>query len=72
VRPTGQRVKVFVRLTSGDRVDAGSFDSLDSAKERGAEIARTLAGDAPEWPFVAGRFLRPDTIASVDVEPELL
>jgi hypothetical protein len=71
-RPTGQRVKVFVRLTSGDRVDAGTFDSLDGAKERGAEIARTLAGEAPEWPFVAGRFLRPGTIVSVDVEPELV
>jgi hypothetical protein len=65
--PTSQRVKVFVRLTSGERVDAGAFDSTERAKERGAEIARTLAGDAPEWPFVAGRFLRPDTIVSVDV-----
>jgi hypothetical protein len=67
----GQRVKVFIRLTSGERVDAGSFGSLDQAKERGAEIARTLAADSPEWPFVAGRFLRPDTIVSLDVEPEL-
>jgi len=70
-QPTGQRVKVFVRLASGERVDAGSFAGLDQAKERGAEIARTLAADAPEWPFVAGRFLRPDTIVSLDVEPEL-
>ena len=68
---TGQRVKVYVRLASGERVDAGSFGSLDQAKERGAGIARTLAGEAPEWPFVAGRFLRPDTIVSLDVEPEL-
>jgi hypothetical protein len=68
---TGQRVKVFVRLTSGERVDAGSFGSLDQAKERGAEIARTLAAESPEWPFVAGRFLRPNTIVSLDVEPEL-
>jgi hypothetical protein len=70
-QPAGQRVKVFVRLTSGERVDVGAFPSLDEAKERGAEIARTLAGDSPEWPFVAGRFLRPDTIVSLDVEPEL-
>jgi hypothetical protein len=70
-RSTGQRVKVCVRLTSGERVEAGSFTSLEEAKERGAEIARTLAADAPEWPFVAGRFLRPDTIVSLDVEPEL-
>ena len=70
-QPTGQRVKVFVRLANGERVDAGSFGSLDQAKERGAEIARTLAGESPEWPFVAGRFLRPDTIVSLDVEPEL-
>lgn len=68
---TGQRVKVFVRLTSGERVDAGTFDGLEQAKERGAEIARTLASESPEWPFVAGRFLRPDTIVSLDVEPEL-
>jgi hypothetical protein len=68
---SGQRIKLFVRLTSGERVDAGTFDGLDGAKERGAEVARTLAADAPEWPFVAGRFLRPDTIFSLDVEPEL-
>src|SRR5437763_17047203 len=54
-QPSGQRVKVFVRLTSGERVDAGSFGSLDQAKEHGAEIARILAGESPEWPFVAGR-----------------
>ena len=71
VQPTGQRIKVFVRLTSGECVDAGTFSGLDEAKERGAEIAGTLAGDSPEWPFVAGRFLRPDTIVSLDVEPEL-
>ena len=70
-QPAGQRVKVFVRLTSGERVDTGAFASLDQAKERGAEIARTLAAESPEWPFVAGRFLRPDTIVSLDVEPEL-
>jgi hypothetical protein len=70
-QPAGQRVKVFARLTSGERVDAGAFPSLDEAKERGAEIARTLAADSPDWPFVAGRFLRPDTIVSLDVEPEL-
>jgi hypothetical protein len=70
-RAAAQRVEVLVRLASGERVDAGSFESLDQAKERGAEIARTLAADAPEWPFVAGRFLRPDTIVSLDVEPEL-
>ena len=70
-QPTGQRIKVFVRLTSGERVDAGTFGGLDQAKQRGAEIARTLAGESPEWPFVAGRFLRPDTIVSLDVEPEL-
>ena len=70
-QPAGQRVKVFVRLTSGERVDAGTFASLDQAKERGAEIARSLAAESPEWPFVAGRFLRPDTVVSLDVEPEL-
>ena len=71
-RPAAQRVKVFVRLTSGERVDAGAFASLDQAKERGAEIARTLAAESPEWPFIAGRYLRPDTIVSLDVEPELV
>jgi hypothetical protein len=70
-QPARQRVKVFVRLTSGERVEAGAFASLDQAKERGAEIARTLGADSPEWPFVAGRFLRPNTIVSLDVEPEL-
>ena len=28
--------------------------------------------DPDDWPFVNGRFLKPDTIISVDIEPTLV
>ena len=58
-----------MRLLGGDEVELGSFDDRDGAMEAAQElVARFSAAEAAgEWPEVEGRFLRPDSVASIDV-----
>jgi hypothetical protein len=64
----GARYEVTVRLTNGERVEAGVFPGLGEAKEGAkALMAQVAAAGQSEWPFVSGRFLKPDTIVSVDI-----
>ncbi|HWM12924.1 MAG TPA: hypothetical protein VNO56_00420 [Gaiellaceae bacterium] len=60
--------EVAVRLANGERVEAGTFQELDAAKEAAKALMAQVAAAGPgEWPFVNGRFLKPDTIVSVDI-----
>jgi len=47
----------------------GSFSSIEGAQEKASEVVRQFAETKDgSWPFIGGRFLRPDTIVSIDVE----
>jgi len=61
--------RLVVRLVGGDEVELGSFDDRDGAIEAAQQlIARfSAAEDAGAWFEVEGRFLRPDSVASIDV-----
>ena len=59
--------QVFVCLTSGERVAAGSFDNEAAAEERARELMTALDGNG-DWPRLNGRFIRPDAVVSIDVE----
>ena len=68
--PTGGALyEVTIRLVNGERVEAGTFQELAAAKESArALMAQVVAAAGQgEWPFVNGRFLKPDTIVSVDI-----
>ena len=59
--------RVLVRLENGERIDVGQFNDYEAAKKR----ARDLMGElqqATEWPFLSGRYVRPEAIVSVDVD----
>ena len=58
-----------IRLSNGERVDAGEFSDEASAKQEAKAIMMQVAAaaDADDWPYVSGRFLKPDTIVSVDI-----
>jgi hypothetical protein len=61
---------LMLRLQSGERMIVETATTFDGA----VELARNLVGRftaADEWPLVAGRFIRPETIVSVDVERSL-
>jgi hypothetical protein len=59
---------VVVRLTDGDGVRVGSFRDFGTAMEGAQEVIEQFSTVAEgQWPFYAGRFIRPDVIVSVDV-----
>jgi MshEN domain len=63
---------VVLRLSEGEQLEIGMFGSTEEAQGFAQEVVRQIAtaeGEAT-WPFFAGRFLRPETIASVDVIAE--
>ena len=63
---------VVLRLAQEDHVEIGGFAS----KEEAESFARTVVGrigraeEQAEWPVFEGRFVRPQTIVSVDVVEE--
>ena len=66
----GAGFTVSVRLTSGERLTVSECADIGEAKGYAKALTKQLGTTDPDdWPFVNGRFLKPDTIVSVDVEP---
>ena len=61
--------ELVLRLSGGDRVPIGTFSSLDEAQVQAGEVVKQFS-DVQEggWPFIGGRYLRPETIVSIDIE----
>jgi hypothetical protein len=60
--------RVVVVLAGGERVDVGVFADPAAAAESARELARSVDRHEPgEWPFVGGRFLRPDTFVAIEL-----
>jgi type II secretion system (T2SS) protein E len=65
----GGAYRVSIRLTSGERMTVAECDEIGEAKGYAKALTKQLsATDSDDWPFINGRFLKPDTIVSVDVE----
>jgi type IV pilus assembly protein PilB len=65
----GAGFTVSVRLTSGERLTVAECGDIGEAKAYAKALTKQLGTTEPDdWPFVNGRFLKPDTIVSVDVE----
>jgi hypothetical protein len=60
---------VVLRLSEGEQMEIGCFGSTEEAQGFAHEVVRQIAAAQGEatWPFFADRFLRPETIVSVDV-----
>ncbi len=61
--------RLVVRLLGGEEVELGSFDDRGDAMEaaKGLVARFSSAEAAGEWPEIEGRFLRPGSVASIDV-----
>jgi hypothetical protein len=65
----GAAHRVSIRLTSGERMTVAECEDIGEAKGYAKALTKQLGStDSDDWPFVNGRFLKPDTIVSVDVE----
>lgn len=60
---------VVLRLSDGERIDVQSFAGETEAIEGARGVVAEIESDG-SWPFFADRFLRPDTIVSVDLVHE--
>ena len=70
VMPVAAEVRrLVVRLLGGEEVELGSFDDRGDAMEAAQQlVARFSSAEAAgEWPEVEGRFLRPGSVASIDI-----
>jgi hypothetical protein len=67
--PTALSYEVSLRLSDGERVPVGSFSDPQKAREYAREVVKHLSDETDGWPFFSGRFMRPDTIVSVDIVP---
>lgn len=56
-----------VRLSNGERIAVGSFPSEDTAKVKARQMTRELE-ESRVWPFLDGRYIRPDAIVSIDLD----
>lgn len=60
--------RVVVRLTTDEWIDVLSFEDRGEAVSHARGIVNHIrAAEGGDWPLVAGRYVRPDSIVSVDV-----
>jgi hypothetical protein len=60
--------RVVVRLKEGEGVLVGTFRDFGTAMAGAQEVIEQFStATESQWPFYAGRFIRPDLIVSVDV-----
>jgi hypothetical protein len=57
---------VVLRLANGERLELGSFGGEAAATEQARTVVAQVSSEEG-WPFVGGRFIRPDAIVSVDL-----
>ncbi|HEY6584931.1 MAG TPA: hypothetical protein VIZ29_08790 [Gaiellaceae bacterium] len=57
---------VELRLANGERIEFGVYASNEDAIDAARDVVEQASVEG-SWPFVSGRFLRPDAIVSVDL-----
>jgi hypothetical protein len=63
--------RVGVRLTTGEVIEVASHQDEAAARAEATALRRYLRDGRGDWPFLAGRFVRPETIASIDLDATL-
>lgn len=60
--------RVYLRLDTGDQLEVAAHGDEASARAEATALMRYLRDGRGDWPFVGGRFVRPERIVSVDVD----
>jgi hypothetical protein len=60
--------RVGVRLTTGELIEVAAHEDETAARAEATALMRYLRDGRGDWPFLAGRFVRPETIVSIDVD----
>ena len=66
--PAARHYRVELHLTGGERIDLGSADDEAKAQALARDaVIELMTPHTDQWPFFAGRFVRPDAVLSVDL-----
>jgi hypothetical protein len=68
VAPQPALHRVRVRLTTGDAIEVAAHEDEAAARSEATALMRYLRDGRGDWPFLAGRFVRPETIVSIDLD----
>lgn len=60
--------RVSLRFVGGECVEVTSHADAVEAKAAAQALVAELSSERGDWPFVGGRFVRPDAVLSVDVD----
>jgi hypothetical protein len=58
---------VVVRLQGGEELELEAFMDEDAADARAREVIAEVT-ESGEWPKIRGRYVRPESVASVEVD----
>jgi hypothetical protein len=59
---------VLARLSTGDRIEVAAHDDEPAARAEATALMRYLRDGRGDWPYLDGRFVRPDAIVSIDID----
>ncbi len=59
---------LYIRLSTGERIDANVFGDLNDARLHAEDLVKKLSTNSHVWPHFGGRYIRPEAIISIDVE----
>ncbi len=66
--PSPLAFHMYIRLSTGERIDANTFTDLNDAREHAEDLVKKLSSNSHVWPSFGGRYIRPEAIISIDVE----
>ena len=66
--PSSLAFHLYIRLSTGERIDANTFADLNEARLHAEDLVKKLASNSHVWPHFGGRYIRPEAIISIDVE----
>ncbi len=68
LNPSSLAFHLYIRLSTGERIDANVFNDLNAARLHAEDLVKKLSSNSHVWPHFGGRYIRPEAIISIDVE----
>lgn len=67
--PPAAAYRVAIRLTNDELIVTGEVDDSEKAEALALAVVADVTTEGAAWPRFQGRYLRPETIVSVDILP---
>lgn len=61
------RFRVVIHLATGEPIELREHGEEAAALAEATELMRYLRDGSGDWPFLAGRFVRPESVVSIEL-----